>query len=121
MSLRRYEFADIPATRLDITVAEPAPAADLLVTLAGELDADETEGLHTTLSAALVTHAPARLRLDASMLTFIDSGGVRALLQCHDMAARAGVPLLIERVHPNVYQVLEITGLVEILGATRVS
>lgn len=118
MSLRRFGYADSPAARLGIVVAAPDATGDLPVTLTGELDADEAERLHTALAQALSRHTVTRLCLNASALTFVDSGGVRALLQCRDLAERSGIRFTAEQVHPNVYQVLEITGLVELLAAT---
>lgn len=119
MTVRRFHFADTPATRLDIEVVVPTRTDHLRVILTGELDADEAENLCKTLTGALNRYAPATVSLDASALTFVDSGGIRALLQCRDLTDQAGSHLSLTNVHPHAYQVLEITGLVEILRATR--
>ncbi|WP_430786394.1 STAS domain-containing protein [Actinoplanes sp. G11-F43] len=121
MSLRRFDFTDLPSTRLELTVIGPDAADHLTVILIGELDADEAERLHETLSAALNRHVSTQVHLDATALTFVDSGGIRALLQCRDLTDQAGAQLFLDHVHPNAYQVLEITGLVEILKATRLT
>ena len=90
-----------------------ARSARLIVS--GDLD-DLNAGTlaHGVLKALL--HRPATLDLDVSGLTFLDTGGIRALLQCHTDAAQAGCRLTLTDPHPNVRRVLEIVGLLDQFG-----
>ena len=78
----------------------------------GDLDALNDAALQDAVAAAL-RHHPAHLDLDLNGVTFLDTGGIRALLQCHADAERAGCRLTLTNPHPNVHRVLHIVGLLE--------
>ncbi|MEU4620034.1 STAS domain-containing protein [Actinoplanes sp. NPDC023801] len=104
-----------PAARLHIDPVGTTADGSVQVTLTGELDSEETELLRAAVVDAVRRHAPAPIRIDAAGLTFIDSGGIRALLIARRIAERAGSRFSMPRVHPNVLRVLEITGLLAVL------
>jgi stage II sporulation protein AA (anti-sigma F factor antagonist) len=105
-------------TRLSVVVGAVRPGGRVLVGLTGELDCDETERLRDAVAGALARWAPAHVALDATGLTFLDSAGIRALLECRDLAEKAGAGLSVEGVSTIVYQVLRVTELLEHLGVT---
>lgn len=77
----------------------------------GELDMSNAEALREAL---VVQRVPGRLVfLDLSRLSFMDSSGIKVLLEA-DAAARAnGHSLSITRLSAPVRRVLEITGLLD--------
>ncbi|MFF5077306.1 STAS domain-containing protein [Actinoplanes sp. NPDC000266] len=97
------------------TSAHPDPPTLLLV-LTGELDGQEADPLVEEFTEALTTTSPDRVDLDASGLTFLDSGGLRALLTCRKAAERAGAELSIIATSEIAHQVLTISGLLQILN-----
>lgn len=103
--------------RLHVEDAGGSPPAPLVLT--GELDGTDEPTLHAAVAAVLHRHPGAQVALDATGLAFLDSGGVRALLTCRDHAHRRGGGLVIVAAGPMPYQVLEITGLLEIFGSPR--
>jgi stage II sporulation protein AA (anti-sigma F factor antagonist) len=105
------------ADRLAVVVGDAG--CRVRVSLIGELDFDETDRLLAAVAGAIDRFVPAHVVLDATELTFLDSAGIRALLQCRDAAEQVGAGLSVEGVSPMVYQVLRITELVEFLGVTR--
>ena len=66
------------------------------------------------ITDVLSQYAPAPVRIDAGRLTFLDSSGIRGLLACRRIAEQAGSPLSIPRASPNVFQVLQIAGLLTV-------
>jgi anti-sigma B factor antagonist len=90
--------------------ARPRPR--VVVELAGELDiAAVTEAL----KRMIVCHLPcgAQLVLDLSRLTFMDSTGIRLILQAQEHALRHDARLVVVRPPANVMRVLELVGLDE--------
>ena len=115
MNSDRSRLGDYTASRLHVHVAEPDLDGSIRIELSGELDGQETEILPELVVAAAQRCAPAAVHVDATGLTFIDSSGIRVLLGCRNLAAAAGSRLLMPRVHPHVFQVLEITGLYDLV------
>ncbi|MEU4619954.1 STAS domain-containing protein [Actinoplanes sp. NPDC023801] len=100
-----------PATsRLRITVGPPG------LVLAGELDRMEHVRLLDAVTSVARSDPGGEIGIDATEVTFIDSGGIRALLICRDEAVQAGSRLSIVAAGPVVRHVLEVTGLREVLG-----
>ncbi|MFC7531515.1 STAS domain-containing protein [Actinoplanes sp. GCM10030250] len=99
--------------------AEPEPDGSIRVALTGELDGEEVDFLRSTMADVVRHNAPAPIHVDAGRLTFVDSAGIRALLTCRRTIDQAGSRMSIPRVSPNVFQVLEITGLLDVLGVVE--
>lgn len=92
--------------RLDV-----APLEDgCRLVLAGEFDLAAIEPVHDALERALADR-PATLEIDLSALTFMDSSGLRALLEARDRAAAEDVALRLRRGPQEVQRVFALTGL----------
>lgn len=75
--------------------------------LAGELDA------HTApaLQAALELATEPRVVVDMAAVEFVDSSGLRVLIQSHQQAEAAGRALVLAQPSESVRRLLEISGL----------
>ena len=91
------------------------PAGLAVLTVTGDLD-DETAGSLTGAAGRCLDQLPVVLHLDMSGVRFLSSAGVNALLQCRDAAAEAGCTLRVISPQPGVHRVLEIVGVLPLLG-----
>lgn len=93
------------------THAEP-PAADgsITLTLAGELDSYSCESLRDWLADAAAQRL-ARVEVDLRDVTFIDSGGIAALLAGTKWLRRVDGDVVLRNPTPAAMRVFEITGL----------
>ncbi|AEV83624.1 Anti-sigma F factor antagonist [Actinoplanes sp. SE50] len=107
---------NLPDHSLRTEVHLPDEPGDARLVIVGELDGEETVGLHDAVSRTLRHPATRAVHVDAGDLIFLDSSGIRSLLAARRRAAEAGVELSIVAVSPIVYQILQITGLLPILG-----
>ena len=87
------------------------------VALSGELDTDGFEELCSILADAVGRPGGAAVHADLADLDFLDSGGIRALLTAYHHAQMCGRSFTVVRAHGTVRRVLEIAGLLRILGA----
>ena len=83
---------------------------DGVVYLSGELDMDVADSFSQGLMSSLDGQQPV---LDLSELTFLDSSGIRAILQ---IARESRQAVVLRSVRPNVRRVLEATGMDETVG-----
>jgi anti-sigma B factor antagonist len=81
--------------------------------LSGELDMASAETLRDALQP--VVEANGRLVLDVEAITFIDSSGLRALVQLSQQMDGAG-PLILSEVPSSVRRLLDVVGLEAIPG-----
>lgn len=105
--LKRHAVTRRGATALDISVAVSEKTA--VVRAAGELDLATVPDLANVLEG--LERECARIVLDLSGLTFIDSTGVRLTLIEHDRASIDGFEFAIAGVTGPVRDVLRRTGL----------
>jgi anti-sigma B factor antagonist len=89
---------------------------DGIVSLAleGELDLAAARQMEESLAAA-ERESPARLIVDLGRLAFIDSTGLRLLLQADARAREHGYELLLRPGEPAVQRVFEVTGSLGVL------
>ncbi len=81
-----------------------------VLSVAGELDLNTAVELAQHVQAALAA-APAALTLDLSDLTFMDSSGLRLLIELHQCAAaQAWTLALIPPEHESARAILRLTG-----------
>jgi len=80
--------------------------------LAGELDVWSATEVHKRL-LGLELRPGAQLVLDLSGLTFMDSTGIRLLLQASEYARRHGAGFVVVRPPAHVMRVVELVGLGE--------
>jgi anti-anti-sigma factor len=84
------------------------------VCLRGELDLAGSQQMEDSL-AAIDRHDPARVIVDLSGLAFIDSTGLRLLLQADTRARERGYDLVLSPGTPPVQRVFEVTGALDVL------
>lgn len=84
------------------------------VTLRGEFDLAAVATVEQALAPAY-GGGTRLLEIDLSALTFLDSSGLRAILEARDRAAGSGVELRLVRGVETVQRVFAITGLEQLL------
>ncbi len=89
------------------SVARTERAGDVVLALRGELDLHSADRL---LAAASGLTPGGRLILDLSELTFIDSAGLRALMNLDLRARAAGWGFALAAAAPVVLRLLKLTG-----------
>jgi anti-sigma B factor antagonist len=100
-----------PGTLVISSVVEDGAAS---IALAGELDLAGARQLEARLDE-IERENPARLVVDLGSLAFIDSTGLRLLLQADARARERGCELLLRRGEPSVQRVFEVTGALDVL------
>lgn len=84
------------------------------VSLRGELDLAGSQQMEDSL-AEIDGRDPARVIVDLSGLAFIDSTGLRLLLQADARARERGYDLVLRPGAPPVQRVFEVTGALDVL------
>ncbi|MEV5819012.1 STAS domain-containing protein [Micromonospora haikouensis] len=84
--------------------------------MTGEIDIATSGELASVLADLLDGAPPASLELDFGGVRFLDSSGILVLLRAQGRAADRGCRLTVADVQPTVRRVLEITGVLELLG-----
>jgi len=101
-----------PPGSLDVTV--DLLEGDVRLALQGELDLASVGELEQHLTDAQ-TSAPARIIVDLSQLSFIDSSGLRAIIQADATARAAGIDLVLRPGDASIQRVFQLTGALEAL------
>lgn len=101
-----------------LRIGAPAAVDDRTVrlTLDGELDGPNTTAFVTAFHQLLASTAAEVIAYDASRLTFLDSAGVQALVECQKVAAATNRRMVLRDPTPIVRQVLVITQLLNDFG-----
>jgi anti-sigma B factor antagonist len=94
-----------------------SPSGATTVHVQGEIDAATVGVLGTAISQAI--HRSPTVTVDFSPVEFIDSSGIRCLLQARLEADRAGVAFRIVGVRPHTMRILEIAGVDRFLQCQR--
>jgi anti-anti-sigma factor len=87
---------------------------EISAALGGEVDLASAPALAQELSAVLAAK-PIGVTIDVTELSYLDSSGIRCLCLAAQEAAAVGCRLLLRNPSPTVLQVLEITGVDELL------
>ena len=87
---------------------------EVTVALVGEVDLSNEAALGVAL-AEVVGMKPARITVDLAGVSYLDSSGVRCLLNVANLAAAAGSELVVCRPVGIVLRVLQICGVDELL------
>ena len=82
----------------------------------GEVDLDNAYLIRDAVNRVLANDRPARIVIDLTLVTLIDSVGIGALVSCFHIAAASGVRLKVANASPMVYRQLWAAGLVGLLG-----
>jgi anti-sigma B factor antagonist len=85
-----------------------------VVALRGELDLSSTQAL-SLLLGDVIGAQPVKVTIDLEKLSFLDSTGVRCLVDAARAAAGAGSRLVVRQPRGMVLQVLEICGVDRLL------
>jgi anti-sigma B factor antagonist len=87
------------------------------VTVRGEIDLATSTRLNRDLDAALELQPPlARLRIDLTDVTFMDTTGVAVLLKARRRALELGARFSVSSSSPALTRLFEITGLTALLA-----
>jgi anti-sigma B factor antagonist len=95
-----------------VTVQVDTDLAPVLVTVAGEVDAEGAP----TLAEALAGVAEGDLAFDLAGVTFIDSSGLRVIAGAASDAEQAGRSCTVVAASPAVERIFTMTGLTGLLG-----
>ncbi len=101
-----------------LTVSSAVENGTFRIALAGELDLAGARQLEEPLAAA-EREGSARLVIDLERLAFIDSTGLRLLLQADARARERGCELVLRPGEPSVQRVFEVTGALGVLRFER--
>jgi anti-anti-sigma factor len=105
-----------PSTQLRINTNCPSPGT-VRVAVIGEIDLSTADLLRARLFNVLSALHPDRVEVDLAGVTFMDCGGLSALIVAGKVAARTGCQLRITNPQPIVRRVLDLTGLLGVLTA----
>jgi anti-anti-sigma factor len=97
-----------------LVISSAVEDGTISLALQGELDLASARQLETRL-AEVERESPARLVVDLSRLVFIDSTGLRLLLQADARARERGCELVLRPGEPSVQRVFEVTGALDVL------
>jgi anti-sigma B factor antagonist len=106
----------VTTQHFEITVQQTSPGV-LHVCLAGDFDMAVGGALSDTLVAAAARPGVHQVIVDLGRTTFLDSHGIAGLVAGYEAAARAGRHLAVVNCHGMVREVLQVTGLLEVLSA----
>lgn len=95
---------------------EAATGGETVVHVVGEVDMATADTLADRIRDALAGSGGAALVVDLAGVSFLDSTGIRVLVEAHRGAGEAGVALLVRRPREPVERVLRVTGVATILG-----
>ena len=90
-------------------------ADEVVVILNGEMDTHSARTVTDRLNDAVGDRTPS-LVVDATDLQFLDSSGISELLRLRQRAVDGGGEFRVRSASTSVRRVLEITGLMELLG-----
>jgi anti-sigma B factor antagonist len=103
-----------PSSTEVLSISSRREGLSVVVELVGELDLHGSDRLANEVQQAL-SEPVELLEIDATLLTFADSAGLRAVLQARTDAERNGAAFRIRAVSPPVGRVIEIAGLGDLL------
>jgi anti-sigma B factor antagonist len=96
----------------DRLTVDVQPGALPTLALTGEVDPHTAPLLEQEL-ATLIDEGATAIRIDGSALTFIDSSGLRVLVDAHRRLGATQEALVLAGVSPTLRRLLEVTGLDE--------
>jgi anti-sigma B factor antagonist len=101
---------------LSVTVTLRSDGVAVL-SVRGEIDHGNADELRAAVAQVLAYRRPHAVRLDLGLVTFIDSGGVGALVGSYRIASAEGTGLSVSNASPFVSRQLAIAGVADLLGA----
>jgi anti-anti-sigma factor len=91
------------------------------VVVRGELDLQSHRRFDRAIRDAMDVTPLTAVQIDAERLVFIDSSGLRSLLDAAARSGACGATFSLIRASPSVTRTIEITGVAELLGLVRSS
>ena len=88
----------------------------LTLCLEGRIDSNNASKVEAEIFTALNANPGAAVSIDASMLEYISSAGLRVLMK---LRKQAGTALPVLNVSPEVYEIFETTGFTELLDVRK--
>jgi anti-anti-sigma factor len=101
-----------------VDVQEGTTATGARIAVFGDLDHVGAYPLEQAVIHVL-RERPAHLQLDLAGVPFLDTGGIKALLQCRADARQLDCRLTLTNAQPLVHRVLQIVGLLEPFGMAQ--
>jgi anti-anti-sigma factor len=98
---------------LPISVDHDSAAATTRMVIAGEIDSVSCDEVRAAVAQVLRTHRPEHIEMDLRDVTFLDSAGIKMLIQCQADARPVGCHITLTATSHPVYRILEITGLLD--------
>jgi anti-sigma B factor antagonist len=86
----------------------------VILVVQGEIDIASARELENALQAAVASGSRSRIVVDLAALEFIDSAGLRALIQAQRHARANGRTLILRHVPPQAKRVIQISGLADL-------
>ena len=87
--------------------------------VAGELDGSTADQLLGAVAHLLSGPTPGLVELNLAGLDFVDSAGIRCLLNCRTAVETAGSRLVLVEPSAQIVRVLDITGLLDLFGLSQ--
>ena len=100
---------------MELAITSHKAQAGITLQVTGEADVSCADRLRSELDAALA-EKPAKLVVDLSGLSYIDSTGIGTLVAAAHHATDASVPFSVENPQRNVARVFSLLGVSEDLG-----
>ena len=88
---------------------------ELLIELSGEIDCGNAPVIHERVTMEIEDVPSQRLVIDMTEVTFIDSSGIRLLIQAKRSIEALGGTIEVRGVQPAARRVLEVTGVLPLL------
>lgn len=106
-------MSSLPAFSLDVTPGDVGGAGTSELAVAGELDGVSAPALLNAFHELVSGGRVQRLTLDLGRLEFIDSAGLRALIEIEHEAERRQIPLVVVAAPEAVTHLLEVAGVAQ--------
>jgi anti-sigma B factor antagonist len=97
-------------------IIEERTPSHFVISLDGELDIATAPALMDTVTRLLSAHSVERLLVDLGEVRFLDSSGVRALLQARNAVEAGGAAFAVSRPTKFVSEVLRMAAVDHLLG-----
>ncbi len=107
-----YSGPEVPGEALDVAVSRRGSA--VVVAIAGELDLLSAIRLRPVLHDLIVGQGNLSITLDLAGLGFVDSAGLRVLIEAKRRLAARGGTLALTGLTPSIKRVLDLTRLAHV-------
>jgi anti-anti-sigma factor len=105
-----------PETAVVTVTVKPVEQDVVRVSVAGEVDMSSAPKLRAALACAIGSWPRRRLEVSLAGVRFLDASGVHALLDARRQAIREGRDLVVVAAQPMVCQILQLTGVLDLLA-----